>query len=145
MVVGNMQIETKIHQLQTNGEIELVDLTRFMEDFINETNIAEGRITIFVPGSTAAIIATEYERGLIQDTKEMIAELIPKGKGYAHDRIDNNAHSHLRTSLFGSEMTIPVTNGRPTLGTWQQVVFVELDVRARNRQVVFQLMGIASD
>ncbi len=143
MVVGTLQIETKIHNLRTNGEIELIDITREIENFVAETRIKEGRCTIFIPGSTASIIATEYESGLIEDTKRVISELIKKGKGYFHDRIDSNAHSHLRTTLFGSEMTIPVTNGRLTLGTWQQIVFAELDVRPRNRKVVFQMMGIA--
>lgn len=145
MVVGQLQIETKVHNLRTGGEIELIDLTNEIEDFISETKIKEGRITIFIPGSTASIIATEFERGLIEDTKKFIDEIIPRGIGYYHDRIDSNAHSHLRTTLFGSEMTIPITQGRPTLGTWQQIVFVELDVRSRSRRVVFQIMGIVNE
>ncbi|MHA2249859.1 MAG: secondary thiamine-phosphate synthase enzyme YjbQ [Candidatus Kariarchaeaceae archaeon] len=142
MPTGQLQIETRIHQFQTKGEIELIDLTYFIEDFVQATGIREGRVTVFIPGSTAAIIATEFERGLIEDNIRIIQELIPKGGGYQHDRIDSNAHSHLRSSLFGSEMTIPVIEGRVTLGTWQQIVFVELDVRPRNRKVVFQILGI---
>ena len=142
MPIGQLQIDTKIHQFHTQGEIELIDLTYFVEDFVQGTGIQEGRVTVFIPGSTAAIIATEFERGLIEDNIRIIQELVPKGQGYQHDRIDSNAHSHLRSSLFGSEMTIPVTNGRITLGTWQQIVFVELDVRPRNRKVIFQIRGI---
>ena len=144
MVVGQLQIETEEFEFNTDGEIELFDLTDNINQFVRDTGIQEGRVTIFVPGSTGAIVAVEYERGLIQDVKDIIPLLIPKGKGYLHDRIDSNAHSHLRATLYGPEMTVPVSKGRMTLGTWQQVVFLELDVRSRHRRVIFQIMGVAA-
>ncbi|MHA2091237.1 MAG: secondary thiamine-phosphate synthase enzyme YjbQ [Candidatus Kariarchaeaceae archaeon] len=143
MVVGQLQVETTEYQFKTDGEIEIIDLTDNLNDFVKTSGIQEGRVNVFVPGSTGAIVAVEYERGLLQDVKEIIPLLIPKGKGYQHDRIDSNAHSHLRATLYGPEMTIPVTKGTTILGTWQQVVFLELDVRPRHRRVVFQIMGVA--
>lgn len=141
---GPLTVISEIHKFHTKGEIDIIDLTYPIKEFVNYSRIAEGRLTVFCIGSTGAIVATEFEQGLIQDNMDIINQLIPKGAGYDHDRIDNNAHSHLRSTLFGSEMTIPIVNKELTLGTWQQVVFLELDVHPRNRQVVFQIMGISA-
>ncbi|MHA2503008.1 MAG: secondary thiamine-phosphate synthase enzyme YjbQ [Candidatus Kariarchaeaceae archaeon] len=144
MITGQLAIETRELSIQTQGEeIDLIDLTPELREFLQATPITDGRLTIFVPGSTASIIATEYEPYLNQDTKRIIKELVPLGDNYQHDRIDNNAHSHLRTSIFGSEMTIPVVNSRLTTGTWQQICFADFDTRPRRRTLVVQLMGIA--
>ncbi len=142
MPEGMLNIKSEIFQFRTNGEIDIIDLTPALRQFIDNSGITEGRVTVFCTGSTGAIACTEYESGLLQDNKKILKNLIPRGSGYKHDEIDNNAHSHLRSTLLGSEITIPVINGRLVLGTWQQVVFFELDVRKRNRQVVFQIMGI---
>ena len=140
---GPLTIMSEIHKFHTKGEIDIIDLTYPITEFVTNSKINEGRLTVFCIGSTGAIVATEYEGGLIQDNKKIIKQLIPQRAEYDHDSIDNNAHSHLRSTLFGSEMTIPVINNELTLGTWQQVVFLELDVHHRNRQVVFQIMGIS--
>lgn len=143
MVSGEMTIITEEFHFSTDGEeIDLIDLTQKIREFISSTKISEGRVTVFVPGSTGAIFATEFEPRLNKDTKRVIAEVIKRGDNYEHDKIDNNAHSHLRTSFLGSEMTIPVIGGRPTLGTWQQIVFGDMDTRPRNRTVIFQMIGI---
>jgi secondary thiamine-phosphate synthase enzyme len=142
MVKGELEVITKIHEFQTKGEIDIIDLTPDIRKFVHETGIREGRITVFVNGSTGAITTTEYEPRLTKDNKNMISNLIPKGIGYFHDQIDSNAHSHLRATLLGSETTIPISKSSVLLGTWQQVVFFELDVRKRRRTVVFQIIGV---
>ncbi|NJE27123.1 YjbQ family protein, partial [Thermococcus sp. MV5] len=92
-------------------------------------------------GATGAIVTIEHESGLLEDFKRALMELIPKGAGYLHDRIDDNAHSHLRATLLGASECFPVIDGRLIRGTWQQIFFVELDVRPRHRRVVVQVVG----
>lgn len=145
MVKGELEIHSKTLEFQTQGEeVDLIDLTHEIQAYIRSYTITDGRITVFVPGSTAAIITTEFEPRLNEDTKDMVKKLIPRGLGYRHDEIDDNAHSHLRATLLGSEMTIPIINNRAILGTWQQVVFADFDVYPRRRTVVLQIMGISS-
>ncbi len=139
---GSITIISEIYNFQTKGEIDIIDLSYPILEFVKKSNISNGKITVFSIGSTGSIVATEFEHGLIRDQKNIIKLLIPEGAGYNHDRIDNNAHSHLRSTLFGSEMSIPIIDHELMLGTWQQVVFLELDVHPRNRRVVFQIMGI---
>ncbi len=136
-----MKVLTKELRFSTRGEIDLVDVTEEVEKVVEESGIRDGHVLIFVPGATGAIITIEHESGLIEDFKRALKELIPKGKGYLHDRIDDNAHSHLRATLLGAGECFPVVNGRLVRGTWQQVFFVELDVRPRHRRVIVQVVG----
>ncbi|ASJ10494.1 hypothetical protein A3L12_03860 [Thermococcus sp. P6] len=136
-----MRVFTRELRFRTKGEIDLIDLTQDIEDLVRESGIENGQVLIFVPGATGAVITIEHERGLLEDLKNTLRELIPKGKGYLHDRIDNNAHSHLRATLLGASECLPVVNGRLVRGTWQQIFFVELDVRPRNRRVLVQIIG----
>jgi secondary thiamine-phosphate synthase enzyme len=142
MVKGQVEIITKIHEFSTQGEIDIIDLTPSISTFVADSGISEGKVTVFVNGSTGAVSTTEYEPRLTEDNKRIMNELVPKGQGYRHDEIDSNAHSHLRATLLGSDVSIPISESRLLLGTWQQVVFFELDVRKRRRTVVFQIIGI---
>lgn len=142
MTTGEWTVKTHTIMVPTNGEIDIIDITEQIQEFVRKTGIQEGNVTIFHPGSTAAITSIEYEEGLVQDLKKMISSIIPRGAGYRHDLIDDNAHSHLRATLLRPNLTIPITTGIPILGTWQQVVLVDLDVRPRNRRVVLQAMGV---
>lgn len=137
-----MNVESKIIQIQTQGENDIIDITQLVTDFVISSSITDGLINISVPGSTGAIITTEFESGLIEDNKKMINDLIPKGIGYKHDRIDNNAHSHLRASILGAEKTFSVINSEIMIGIWQQIVFFECDVHPRTRKVVLQFVGV---
>ncbi|MHA2032123.1 MAG: secondary thiamine-phosphate synthase enzyme YjbQ [Candidatus Kariarchaeaceae archaeon] len=137
-----MNVDNKILQIRTNGENDIIDLTNQIEDFVTSSPITDGVVNISVPGSTGAIITTEYERGLIEDNKTMINDLIPKGIGYKHDLIDNNAHSHLRASILGAEKTLTVIKNEIMIGTWQQIVFFECDIHPRNRKIILQLVGV---
>jgi secondary thiamine-phosphate synthase enzyme len=136
-----MKVHTEELRFSTKGEIDLVDITHKVERVVDESGIENGQVLVFVPGATGAIITIEHESGLLEDFKRILKELVPKGAGYLHDRIDDNAHSHLRASLLGASECFPVVDGRLIRGTWQQIFFVELDVRSRHRRVVVQVMG----
>ncbi|WP_297437626.1 secondary thiamine-phosphate synthase enzyme YjbQ [Thermococcus sp.] len=136
-----MGTHTEHLHFSTRGEIDLVDITLEVERVVEGSGIKNGVVIVFVPGATGAIVTIEHESGLLEDFKRALKELIPKGKGYLHDRIDDNAHSHLRATLLGASECFPVVNGRLVRGTWQQIFFVELDVRPRHRRVVVQVVG----
>ena len=121
----------------------MVDITGQLAGSIRKAGLNDGIATIFVPGATGALTTIEYEPGLLEDFPTMLDRIAPRNGTYEHERRwhDGNGHSHVRASLIGPSITIPFENGRPTLGTWQQVVFVELDTRARSRELVIQIMG----
>ncbi|MBD3191989.1 MAG: YjbQ family protein [Candidatus Heimdallarchaeota archaeon] len=127
--------------LDTSGEVEVIDITLRVRTVIKKSAIKNGLVNIFNPGATGAIITMEYEPRLVEDTTEFIKKLVPKGIGYKHDFQDDNAHSHLRASVLSPEITLPINNGEPLLGTWQQIVFVELDTRGRNRKILITVVG----
>ena len=128
-------------QFQTKGEIEIIDLTQILEGVIRESGIQEGMLFAFNPGSTGALTCIEYEPGVLDDFKKVLSQIVPKGAGWKHDRIDSNAHSHLRASLIGQDLTLPVEGGSLRTGTWQQPVFIELDVRPRSRRLIVKIFG----
>lgn len=136
-----MKIMSRELRFSTRGEIDLVDITADVESFVRESGIKNGQALVFIPGATGAIVTIEHESGLLEDFKRVLKEVVPKSRGYLHDRIDNNAHSHLRATLLGPSLVLPVIDGRLVRGTWQQIFFVELDVRPRHRRVVVQVMG----
>ena len=136
-----MKVVTKELRFSTKGEIDLVDITREVERIVEESGIENGQVLVFVPGATGAIVTIEHESGLLEDFKRALKELVPKGKGYLHDRIDDNAHSHLRATLLGASECFPIVDGRLVRGTWQQIFFVELNVIPRHRRVIVQVMG----
>ena len=121
----------------------MVDLTQKIADYIKQSKVSNGIITIFVAGSTGSIITIEFEPGLIRDFPEMLSRIIPKDLDYGHEQMwhDGNGHSHVKASLIGPSMTIPFVNKKLCLGTWQQIVFLELDTRTRNRELILQIMG----
>lgn len=136
-----MAVFTKQIDLDTNGEIQIIDITLRVRNIVKESGITQGLVNVFNPGATGALIIMEYEPRLVKDTKDLLEKLIPKGIGYQHDYHDDNAHSHLRASLLSPDITIPVSNGEPVLGTWQQIAFVELDTRGRNRSLIVTIFG----
>ena len=127
--------------LDTDGEIDIIDITLQVRTVVKESGIRRGLVNIFVPGATGAITTLEFEPRLVEDTKALLEKLVPKGIGYKHDFQDDNAHSHLRASLLSPELTLPVTQGSLLLGTWQQIVFLELDTRGRERKILVTVLG----
>jgi len=136
-----MQIISKLLQFQTKGEIDIIDLTSQLSKYVAESNIKEGVLLANVIGSTGALTTIEYESRVLDDFREILQKLVPKGAGYKHDMIDSNAHSHLRASLIGPSINVSIQNGNLKLGTWQQPVFVCLDVRSRSRTVAVTIVG----
>ncbi|HEY9485209.1 MAG TPA: secondary thiamine-phosphate synthase enzyme YjbQ [Nitrososphaeraceae archaeon] len=129
--------------MSSKGENDIIDITNNVEKILLESKLKNGIITLFVVGSTAAITTIEYEPGLQQDFPNMLEKIAPKGIKYQHDNTwhDGNGHSHLKASLIGPSLTIPFINGQTSLGTWQQIVFVEMDTRSRERKIVVQIIG----
>ena len=138
-----MAVVTKQLSLQTEGEVDILDVTGRVAEAVTESKLKNGIITVFVPGSTGALTTIEYEPGLLQDLPNALERLAPKKLMYEHEKRwhDGNGHSHVRASIMGPSITVPFVSGRLTLGTWQQLVFVELDVRRRNRNLVLQIIG----
>jgi secondary thiamine-phosphate synthase enzyme len=128
---------------QTEGNGTIVDLTGRLEEALSESSVTIGQIVVFVPGSTGAVTTVEFEPGLIRDLPEFFERIIPSGTTYHHDATwgDGNGFSHLRASLVGPSLSIPVSGGAMTLGTWQQVVFLEFDNRNRERTVRVSIIG----
>ncbi len=137
-----MKVINKMITFQSQGEIDIIDLTAKLETLIDDNGINQGILSANVIGSTAALTCIEYEPLVVSDFKELLKKLVPKGAGYEHDQIDSNAHSHLRSSLIGSSVSITIENGRLQLGTWQQIVFICLDTRPRARKVSVTLIGV---
>jgi secondary thiamine-phosphate synthase enzyme len=138
-----IDITTSTLSFSTSGDTDIIDMTRQVSEKVVTSGIEEGYVLLFVPGSTASITTIEYERGAVSDLKEAIERLAPEDKYYRHNERwgDGNGHAHVRASLLGPSLTIPVINGRLALGTWQQVVFIDFDNCPRERRVIMQLAG----
>lgn len=136
-------ITTDEINFDTAGSGDIVDLTSSIQKSVQNSGLNSGIVTVFAPGSTTGITTIEYEPGLIKDIPELMEKLIPSDIDYQHDQTwhDGNGFSHLRSALIGSDITIPFVSGKLTLGTWQQVVFLEFDNRSRKRNVIIQIMG----
>jgi secondary thiamine-phosphate synthase enzyme len=138
-----MVVESKSLSLQTHREGEILDITSKVQAIVEKAVVRDGVAFLFVPGSTGALTTIEYEPGLVVDFPASLDRLIPRGIPYEHEKHwhDGNGHSHVRASMIGPDLFVPFEKGKLMLGTWQQIVFVELDVRPRDRKVLVQLMG----
>lgn len=138
-----MIINTKRIQVSTNGQGEIINVTSEIAREVNNSGVNSGIVTVFIPGSTAGVTTIEYEPGLLTDMKAMWDRTIPANINYEHDKAwgDGNGHSHVRASLLGPSVTIPFVNKRLTLGTWQQIVITDFDIRPRSREIILQIMG----
>jgi secondary thiamine-phosphate synthase enzyme len=138
-----MTIITKTIQVKSRGENDMVDMTKQASRLLTESKLEEGLVTVFVSGSTAAISTIEYEPGLINDFPDMLSRVVPNDIEYKHNETwhDGNGHSHIRASLIGPSLTIPLKDGRLMLGMWQQIVLFEMDTRQRTREIIVQIMG----
>jgi secondary thiamine-phosphate synthase enzyme len=126
-------------EVRTQSNHEIVDITKQVNSAVKRSKVEDGNLTVFTPHTTTALTVNENEGGLIQDIENKLLDLVPKGEGYHHDGIDGNAHSHILASIIGCSVVIPVINGKLSLGTWQSVLFVELD-GPRNRKVIIQII-----
>lgn len=138
-----MTVKTRRLQIRTEGENSILDLSSKVQKEVEASGLTEGIVTVFVPGSTGALTTMEYEPGLKQDFPTMLETVSPRDKWYEHENTwhDHNGHSHVRASLVGASLTIPFEGAKLLLGTWQQVVFIECDIRPREREIILQIMG----
>jgi secondary thiamine-phosphate synthase enzyme len=138
-----MRVITETISLTTRGNTDIHDITDLVQNVVGGQGLSEGNVTLFVPGSTGGLTTIEYEPGLLKDLPEAFERLAPSGKRYHHDDTwgDGNGHSHVRAALLGPSLVVPFSSGKLLLGTWQQIVFIDFDVRARKREIVVQVMG----
>jgi len=139
-----LSVETRHLEVRSRGEGDIVNLTPMIEKQLRDVGMRDGIVTVFVSGSTGAITTIEYEPGLIKDLPAALERIAPRDAYYAHEERwhDRNGHSHVRASIIGPSLTIPFSEGGLLLGTWQQVVLVELDVRPRGRKITLQFIGV---
>ena len=138
-----MTVLTEHISVKTKGEVDIIDLTDKIEGAVENSGLSKGIVTIFVPGSTGALTTIEYEPGLLQDFPAALERIAGRDIIYEHEKRwhDGNGHSHVRASLLGPSLTVPFNDNKLILGTWQQIIFVELDVRSRARNLVVQIIG----
>lgn len=138
-----MTVKSKRIKLQTKGRDHVIDITGEVEESLSKSEIKNGVLTVFIHGSTASVTTIEYEPGLVKDIKAFDEKIIPSNVSYAHDLTwgDANGYAHLRASLIGPSLTIPVVSGSMTLGTWQQIIVIDHDNRPRSREVYVQIIG----
>jgi secondary thiamine-phosphate synthase enzyme len=129
--------------LNTKGNSDVHDITREVIHLVEQSGLRSGTVTIFCPSSTSGLTTVEYEPGAVADLKRLFEELVPANHNYAHNATweDGNGHSHMRASLLGASLTIPFVEKNLTLGTWQQVIYVDFDTRPRHRELVVQMVG----
>jgi secondary thiamine-phosphate synthase enzyme len=129
--------------IKTHGEGDILDITEKVQQVIHQSKIQNGIACLFIPGSTGAITTLEYEPGLLQDLPRALERVAPKGIPYNHHETwhDDNGHSHVRASLLGPSLTVPIQDGTLIHGTWQQIVFLELDTQPRKRTIIVQIVG----
>jgi len=136
-----MKVYVKEVTLSTRSAFELVDITHHVGAAVEESGVKNGVCLVFAPHATAAIIANEHELGLMDDMLTLIKRLYPRGAGWKHDRIDDNAHAHLGSALIGADRVFPVVNGRLVRGTWQNIFLVEMDGPRSRRRILIEIMG----
>lgn len=137
-------VKTEKITLKTKGNCDVVNITEQVSVVVALSDITEGTVTLFNVGSTAGITTTEYEPGLVNyDIKAAFEKIAPENARYEHEKTwhDDNGHAHVRASLLGPSLSVPVVSGRLTLGIWQQIILVDFDTRPRTRTIICQITG----
>lgn len=134
---------TEVIELSTRGNAEVMDITGEVEGVVVECGIRNGLVTIFSPSATSALTTIEFEPGCVADLKRLFDEILPTDREYKHNLKwgDGNGHSHIRAALLKASLSVPFVEGKLTLGTWQQIIFVDFDTRSRQRNLIVQVMG----
>lgn len=137
-----MGVHTGQLRFSTEGDGDVIDLTAGVRSVLESSGVKDGVVSVFVPGSTAAVTAMEHEPGGVKDLRAALERLIPAQGDYEHNRLNNdtNSHAHIRAAIVGPSETVPVRGGRLGLGTWQQLVLVDFDDRPRERTVVVHVI-----
>lgn len=131
--------------LKTTGNGQVLNITEAVQSVVHEGGLRDGIVTVFCPSATSAVTTIEYESGAVHDFQRLFDQIAPSDQEYLHNYRwgDNNGHSHVRAALLGPSLTVPIVAGRLALGTWQQIVFVDFDVRSRQRRLIVQMIGEA--
>ena len=137
-----MVTSERIH-LNTRGNNDIIDISGWVSQAVAKSGLRNGIVAIAVLGSTASVTTMEYEPGLVSDMQRLLERLAPAGVHYSHNERwgDDNGHSHLRASLLGPSIVVPFSNGRLDVGTWQQIVLIDFDIRPRSRDILIQVLG----
>ena len=136
-----MRVYQDEFELSTSKRIQTIDITHEIEKIVEKSGLKKGICQIFVPHATAGIILEEAESGLIRDIEKAVEDIFPKGAGYEHDRIDDNANSHLASGFFGQSRFLPIKDGRIVRGTWQRPMLLEMDGPRNHRRVFITIIG----
>jgi secondary thiamine-phosphate synthase enzyme len=130
-------------RLNTKGNCDIHDITHQVAKLVGATEMNDGIVIVFSPSSTSGLTTIEYESGALSDLERLLDEIVPQEREYRHNLRwgDGNGHSHVRSALIGPSITVPFVGGRLTLGTWQQLIFVDFDNRSRSRRLVVQIVG----
>lgn len=136
-------VVTKRIRLETGGDADVIDITGEVGRAIANSGLENGTVTVFSPSATSALTTIEFESGCVRDLQRLFDEIAHPDRHYAHNARwgDGNGHSHVRAALLGPSLTVPFVEGQLTLGTWQQIIFVDFDNRSRRRELVAQVMG----
>jgi secondary thiamine-phosphate synthase enzyme len=136
-------ISTSKLEFLTKGEGDILNITDHVQSVVSESGALDGFITIFVQSSTSALSIMEYEDGLLSDIPKYLSRIAPKDESYEHERAyrDGNGHSHVKSFLVGVDLVVPFSAGKLLLGTWQQIVLSEFDIRPRRRNVIVQVVS----
>ncbi len=136
-------VQSEYIEFSTNGNADMVDVTEQVAQVVAESELSSGIVTLFTPSATSGLTTIEYESGCINDLGRLFDEIVNPQRHYDHNARwhDGNGHSHVRAALLGPSLTVPFVNGRLTLGTWQQIIFIDFDNRARRRRLIVQMMG----
>ncbi len=136
--------KTEELQVKSRGNNDVINITDSVAQAVGKSGVKDGIVTVFVVGSTAGITTTEYEPGLADyDLEAAFEKIAPKNARYEHEETwhDDNGHAHVRASLLGPSITVPIVEGRMMLGTWQQIILIDFDTRARNRTIICQIIS----
>ncbi|MCK4937737.1 MAG: secondary thiamine-phosphate synthase enzyme YjbQ [Methanosarcinales archaeon] len=138
-----MKIINEHITFKTKGHSDIVDITGQVQREVNSSGLNNGSVLVFVPGATGSVTTIEYEPGLVADMKAALETLAPQGLDYDHNLKwgDGNGHSHIRASMLGPSLVVPFIDERLTLGTWQQIIFIDMDNRPRSRELILQITG----
>jgi secondary thiamine-phosphate synthase enzyme len=138
-----MQVKLNHIFLTTHGNTDIIDITQKVIDGVSTSGLTNGLVTVFCPSSTSGVTTLEFEPGVQQDLKRIFDEIVPAQEVYLHDEAwhDGNGHSHVRAALLKASLTIPLVDGLLTLGTWQQIVYIDFDTRSRKREIIVQVLG----
>jgi secondary thiamine-phosphate synthase enzyme len=138
-----MTIKTDTINLNTQGNADIQDITSQVSQAVEESGLKDGVVTVFTSSSTSGLTTIEYESGCVSDLRRLFDEIVDPARHYAHNARwgDGNGHSHVRAALLGASFSVPFVNRRLTLGTWQQIIFIDFDNRQRRRELILQIMG----